>query len=473
MIETAFVKVAVDIFMVGDLMSQKEVKRGQILDRLKEGKIGQQEASRRIGVSGRQVRRLAKRYEVEGLAGLVSRQRGRVSNRRLAEATCAEAMALIGTHYRDFGPTLAREKLVEVHGVKLSVESTRQLMIKAHYWRPKRGNDARAHPMRPRRARFGEMIQIDGSPHDWFEGRSDKCTLIVFIDDATGRLTQLRFMPSETTLGYMRVLHDHLMAHGVPTALYSDKHSIFRINAKGADPTAETQFSRAARELGIECIHAHSPQAKGRVERANQTLQDRLVKEMRLGGINDMEAANAWLPNYINDYNARFAVAPQDASDAHLPCTQSTEDLLRILSVQAPKTLSKNLSCQVDNQLLHVAASGKGLGMRGAKVMHHQHFDGRTELLWRHRQLTYSVMDKPRRQAAVADGKSINARIDGAMAKRQMPRKPAPTHPWRAAISGAAREAASLRATRSTTQPPAQRPKANSNPTTAPATTPL
>src|SRR3990167_4405544 len=250
-------------------MSQKEVKRAQVLDMLKEDKISQQEASKRMGVSARQVRRLAKRYQAEGLGGLISKKRGRASNRRLDEATRTAVIELIGTHYRDFGPTLANEKLAELHGIQLSVESTRQMMIVAGYWRTRKGGTVCAHPMRERRTRFGELIQVDGSPHDWFEGRGEYCTLLVFIDDATGRLTQLRFAPTETTLGYMSVLHDHILAHGVPVALYSDKHSIFRINAKDADPEAETQFGRASRELGIECIHANSPQAKGRVERAN------------------------------------------------------------------------------------------------------------------------------------------------------------------------------------------------------------
>ena len=169
------------------------------------------------------------------------------------------------------------------------------------------------------------MIQIDGSPHDGFEGRGECCTLLVFIDDASGKLMQLRAAPTETTLGCMHVLHDHIAAHGLPAALYSDKHSIFRINAKDADPEAETQFSRAARELGIACIHANSPQAKGRVERANQTLQDRLVKEMRLAGINNMAEANAWLPEYIADYNRRFAVVQKDLHDAHLPYQGTAE----------------------------------------------------------------------------------------------------------------------------------------------------
>lgn len=412
-------------------MSQKEVKRAQVLDMLKEDKISQQEAARRMGISTRQTRRLSKRYLREGLAGLASKKRGSASNRRLDETLRATVIELIGAHYRDFGPTLACEKLVELHDIRLSIESTRQMMMQAGYWKPRRGGTVCAHPMRERRARFGEMIQIDGSPHDWFEGRGERCTLLVFIDDATGKLTQLRFMPTETTLGYMRVLHDHILAHGVPVALYSDKHSIFRINAKEADPEAETQFSRAAQELGIECIHAHSPQAKGRVERANQTLQDRLVKEMRLAGINDMDSANAWLPGYIEDYNRRFAVKPKDASDAHLAYPGAPAALVRILSVQVTKTLSKNLSCQHENRLLQVATTGTGLGLRGARVTVHEHFDGSQELLWKKRKLAYSVMDKPQRQSPVADGKSVNARVDKAMVRRNTGHKPAPDHPWR------------------------------------------
>ncbi len=413
------------------LMSQQEVKQAQVLELLKENKISQQEASKRLGITTRQVRRLTKRYQTAGLAGLVSKKRGRASNRRLDEAIRAQVIDLIGTHYPDFGPTLACEKLAELHGIKLSVESTRQMMIQAGYWRPKKGGTVCAHPMRERRARFGELIQIDGSPHDWFEGRGDYCTLLVFIDDATGRLTQLRFAPTETTLGYMHVLHDHILAHGVPVALYSDKHSIFRINAKEADPEAETQFSRAARELGIECIHAHSPQAKGRVERVNQTLQDRLIKEMRLAGINDMDSANTWLPGYIKDFNRRFAVVSKDTFDAHLAYPGTRAALLRTLSVHVAKTLSKNLSCQHENQLLQVATTGTGLGLQGAQVTIHEHFDGSQELLWKKRKLTYGVMDKPQRQSPVADGKSVNAQVAKAVARRNTEHKPAPNHPWR------------------------------------------
>ena len=423
-------------------MSLKEVKRAQILEQMTAGKISQTEAAKRIGVTVRQVHRLNKRYRAFGLAGLISKKRGRVPNNRIEPAVQSLAMALIGAHYADFGPTLAAQKLSEQHAISLSVETVRRQMIAEGLWQPKKGSQISVHPMRCRRACFGEMIQIDGSPHDWFEGRGERCTLLVFIDDASSSLIQLRFVPTETTLGYMRVLHDHILAHGVPVALYSDKHSIFRINARDAEVDAETQFSRAARELGIESIHAHSPQAKGRVERANQTLQDRLVKEMRLVGINDMDSANDWLAqgHYISDHNRRFAVMPKEVTDAHQRYAGTPEALRHTCSVQTTKTLSKNLACQHQNQLLQVATTGTGLGLRGAKVTLHEHFDGSKELFWKQRKLDYTVLDKPLRQSSVADGKTVNARVDQAIIRRNTGHKPASNHPWRKMPVGNARD---------------------------------
>ena len=418
------------------LMSQKEATRAQILGLVDELKISQKEAAKRLNITSRQVRRLIKRYHAEGLPGLISKKRGQVSNRRTDEATKATAIELIGTHYPDFGPTLVAEKLTEKHKLRLSVETVRQLMIVAGHWHPKKGSMICTHPMRERRGQLGELIQIDGSPHDWFEGRSEKCTLLVFIDDATGKLTQLRFVKAETTLAYLHVLHDHIVTYGVPVALYSDKHSIFRINAKDADPDAETQFARAARELGIMCIHANSPQAKGRVERANQTLQDRLVKEMRLVGIDDKNAANAWLPDFIADYNQRFAVTAKSPIDAHVPYQDSKEALTRILSVQVTRTLSKNLSCQYENKFLQIEAIGTGHALRKAKITLHEHFDGRTELFWQGHRLTYTLLDKPLRQASEADAKTINTRVSEASATRNAVHKPAANHPWRNAVIG-------------------------------------
>lgn len=318
-----------------------------------------------MDVTVRQTRRILTRDRALGGAGLISKQRGRASNRRLPDATAPLAMHRVREHDRDVGPTVVCEKLRERHSRQRSIERTRQLMMADGDGPARKGANIRIHPMRPRRARLGELIQIDGSPHPWCEERGAPCTLLVFIDDATGTRMPLRVTPTEPTRGYRHTLHDHLAAHGVPVARYRDHHSLVRLNAKDAAPEAETQFSRAARELGIACIHAHSPQAQGRVERAHQTLQDRLVKDMRLAGLSDMDSANAWLPRFMADYNRRVAVVPKDPHDAQLPDLGTAEDLTRILSVQGVRTLSKNLSCPHQGRLLHVEPNGIGWGCGG------------------------------------------------------------------------------------------------------------
>src|SRR5512138_402152 len=290
-------------------MSRKELDRASVVKTLASGKMKQCDGARQLGLSIRQVKRLVKKYRHSGPAGLVSARRGRPSNRRHPEPLKAEALTLVRTRYEDFGPTLAHEKLTEVHRMRLCVETLRQWMTEDGIWKPKVRKQPNIYQLRERRPRFGELIQIDGSPHDWFEGRSAPCTLIVFIDDATGNLTCLRFAPVETTQAYMEALRIHLQHHGRPVSLYSDRHGIFRVNnPESAGGTGLTQFGRAVKSLDIEAIHALSPQAKGRVERANQTLQDRLVKEMRLKGISSIAAGNAYLPEFIADFNARFAV---------------------------------------------------------------------------------------------------------------------------------------------------------------------
>ena len=290
-------------------MSHKELHRLQIIQESINRHITQEQAAARIGISIRQVKRLVQRYRNEGPSGLVSHRRGKRPNNSFSTEFRATVISLLKGRYADFGPTFACEKLREIHGLSLSVETLRKWMIEEGLWRERRRKIARIYQRRMRRPSYGELIQIDGSPHDWFENRGPRCTLIVFIDDATSALMALRFVPAETTRAYMETLRGYLNDHGVPLALYSDRHSIFRVN----NPEREgelTQFTRAIKTLGIEPIHANSPQAKGRVERANQTLQDRLVKEMRLQNISDIETANAWLPTFIEAYNNRFATSP-------------------------------------------------------------------------------------------------------------------------------------------------------------------
>ncbi|WP_300753553.1 ISNCY family transposase [Janthinobacterium sp.] len=414
-------------------MMAKEVLRSQVMAQVVEGKLDQASAATRLGISVRQVKRLKRRMQDEGVRGLISKKRGQPSNRRMRAQLLAQVVELIGTHYVGFGPTLACEKLHERHGIKLSVETIRQAMLGAGLWRAKRGAGARTHAMRERRARRGELIQIDGSPHDWFEGRAPACSLLVFIDDATGELMALRFVDTETTLGYMGLLEEHVSKHGLPAAIYSDRHSIFCISKgdyKDAGDT-RTQFGRALDQLGIEGIQATSPQAKGRVERANQTLQDRLVKEMRLQGINSQEAANAWLPQYMRAFNRRFAVVPAMAGDAHVPYTGSRQALRRILSVHTTRRLSSNLSCQHEGLLYQVHSADQGLALRGAYISVVEHASGKKELLWQGRVLPHSFSVKAGKQAGGAvDGKSVNAKVEHALRQRQYKPK-AIGHPWK------------------------------------------
>jgi hypothetical protein len=252
----------------------------------------------------------------------------------------------------------------------------------------------------------------------------------LFIDDATGELMELEFVHAETTLGYMAVLKRYIQHHGLPAAIYSDRHSIFRINAKDADPEAQTQFARALSDLGIEGIQAYSPQAKGRVERANQTLQDRLVKEMRLANIHDPATANLWLPTFIADFNRRFAVKPAKSDNAHVVYQGPTNKLDSILSHQEERTLSKNLSCQYEGQLLQVKTQSQGLALRQAKVRLHHHIDGRLEMVWRGRKLAFERISKPTKQQPPADSKEVNRRVDKTLKTRQCHR-PTIDHPWK------------------------------------------
>jgi hypothetical protein len=234
---------------------------------------------------------------------LISKRRGRVSNNRLAEATRQKALDLLKSKYQGFGPTLACEKLVELEGVQISDESVRQLMIAEGLWKPRKARKLVVHQMRERRACLGELVQLDGSPHDWFEGRAPACDLLVCIDDATGRLGQLLFVERESFFSYCRAVEGYFTRHGKPIAFYSDRHGIFRVNqASTGAADGLTQFGRAMQQLDIQIICANTPQAKGRVERAIQTLQDRLPKELRLRGLCSWEAGNAYLPEFIDDF---------------------------------------------------------------------------------------------------------------------------------------------------------------------------
>jgi len=364
------------------VMSKREQDRAEVIRQVVDGHIKQKEAARRLGLSTRQVRNLAHSYRLSGATGLCHGNRGRVSNRKIRDGIKRSFMAIVRERYPDFGPTFAHEKLTEEHQFVFSVETLRQWMIADGLWQAKAKKPVRAFQLRERRPCLGELVQIDGSPHDWFEGRAPSCTLIVFIDDVTSRLLEMRFFPTETTEAYMTCLKCYLGRYGRPVSLYSDRHGIFRVNQKdAASGELLTQFGRALKTLDIEGIQARTPQAKGRVERANKTLQDRLIKEMRLAGVSSMEKGNAFLAAYMEKHNHKFAVPPASETDAHRPMLHRDEELDLILSTHRKRKLSKNLTLQYNNILYQVQVSGIGYALRSATVTICEDFQGKVTLL--------------------------------------------------------------------------------------------
>jgi len=301
-----------------------------------------------LGRSERQVWRLLKAFRSAGAAGLLSKKRGRRSNRKTTTVVRTAALWIVRQNYADFGPTLAAEKLAAEHGFSFSSETLRKWMIEDGLWVDRKQRRKRVHQPRSRRDCVGELVQVDGCEHWWFEDRGPQCTLLVFIDDATGRLMHLQFVDSESTFAYFDATRAYLEAWGKPVAFYSDKHGVFRVNHPGAlGGDGMTQFGRALHALNIDIICANSSQAKGRVERAHKTLQDRLVKELRLAGAATLAEGNALLPAFMADYNARFAKAPANNKDLHRPL-RASDDLDDAFAWKEERTLSQALTLQYD-----------------------------------------------------------------------------------------------------------------------------
>jgi len=318
-------------------------ERKNIVDQIAAKNIMIPEASRILNLSNRQVSRLMKRYRDEGVEGLFSKKIGRQSNNRIASTVRDSYIGIVKQQYPDFGPTFAHEKLAEHHGAVFCVETLRQWMISAECWEPHVKPKERKHPLRTRRSSIGELIQIDGSLHPWFENRNKKCTLLIAIDDASSRVLGALFAPVESGENYLHLFKEYFQEHGLPISLYSDKHGIFKVNQKGCEEH-ETQFSRIVEELDIKLIHAHTPQAKGRVERVFKTLQDRLVKEMRLANINNIDEGNRFLAEYLKKHNEKFSVPPASNVDKHRPLTLSEEALDKALAFKYERIVRNDYS---------------------------------------------------------------------------------------------------------------------------------
>jgi len=408
-------------------MSAKELSRFEVMQRLFKKQMSQQEAGRILDLSTRQIKRLLRAYRAKGAGGLVSKHRGRKGNNRLPEDMKKRALNLLKTKYQGFGPTLAHEKLVEKDHLKLSDESVRQLMIAEGLWKARKAKKVVVHQLREREFCFGELVQIDGSPHDWFEGRAERCSLLVFIDDATGKLLQLCFVESESFFSYAQAAEVYFRQQGKPVAFYSDKHGIFRVNVPSTGTGAAlTQFGRAMQELDIQIICANTPQAKGRVERVIQTLQDRLPKEMRLRKICSWEAGNAYLPEFLADFNTRFAEEPRSDVNAHRPLTPK-DDLVRILSWQETRSLSKNLTLQFYNTVYQIQSKRPSYALRKAQVTVCLNANEDISILYNGKSLPFTIYTQQARQAEIVSAKHL----DQALHHQTMPTLPGPDHPWR------------------------------------------
>jgi transposase len=299
-------------------MTLKEADRLVVVRKIENKYLNIRNAAIELGISTRQMKRIWKRYKQLGPVGLISMRKGKPNCRRLSSELREMALSLIRQNYSDYGPTFLAEKMEEKHGIKLSKETLRKLMISNGLREERKQKCYKVHPRRTRRSRLGELEQIDGSYEYWFEERGEKCCLIVFIDDATSRIGIMRFCRTETCEDYLKLLRIYLERHGRPIALYSDKHSIFRVTRKERyEGKRITRFHEVLKGLDIELICAHSPQAKGRVERANGILQDRLIKEMRERGISTIEEGNLFLDEFTEMYNRKFAKAPASSENAH------------------------------------------------------------------------------------------------------------------------------------------------------------
>lgn len=395
-------------------MSERELNRIEVLSQVTQGRMTAVTAATVLGLSRRQVHRLLATFRSDGPAALRHKARGRASNNRTDPAIRAFAVTLVRETYADFGPTLAAEKLAEDHGLNVSRETLRRWMQDAGIWLSRK-QWRTFHQPRLRRECLGELIQIDGSDHRWFEDRAPPCTLLVFIDDATSRLMQLRFVTSESTFSYFEALELYLAAHGRPVAFYSDKHTVFRVASQGARTGhGMTQFGRALNELNIEILCANSSQAKGRVERANRTLQDRLVKELRLAGISDMDAANAFLSGFTERYNARFARTPRRPGDLHRPLNVEPDRLRDVFCYRDQRHVGAQLAFSYERRRIILDETEIARGLVGKYLDTYAFPDGRLDVRWNGVSLPYRSFDKDQRvtHAAITENKHLGAVLE-------------------------------------------------------------
>jgi len=381
-------------------MSEAEIDRLHVIRKVLEGRFTWTQAAEQLRISRRQVARLSASVKLRGARGVVHGLRGKASNHRLSDELLGKALsALHDPLWEGFGPTFGAEKLAERHGLRVGVETARQLMIRSGLWTVSRSGP-KHRSWRPPKDCVGMLVQMDGSHHDWFEGRGPRCVLQGMIDDATSRIPYAEFVDSEDTLNVMRVTKTYIERYGRPGAIYVDKDSIFRTSREPAveedlrQEAPATQYKRALDSLGIELICANSPQAKGRIERSFNTLQDRLVKELRLAGIQTMDAANRFLhERYLPAHNASFSRPPASPADAHRPRLPG-QDLSVILSIWSQRTVLNDYTVRFNAAWLQLLPA-KGLRLRPKeKVTIETRLDGSLRVRWREGYLAFKKLEQ-------------------------------------------------------------------------------
>lgn len=414
-------------------MSNREIDKLKVIQNTLDGRFTQLAAAQMLGISDRQIRRLCKKVEKDGNRGIIHGLKGRASNHQLPQWYKDEALDLVKQNYSDFGPTFAAEKLLDIHKVRLSVNTLRRIMLSEGLYRAK-PHKPKHRKWRARRACVGMMVQLDGSEHAWFENRGSKCALLIFIDDATGRILYGRFITVEDTANLMACTKAYLKLHGRPVSLYVDKDSIYKVNRQAnieeelRDETPLSQFTRAMGELGVQMIFADSPQAKGRVERGFRTHQDRLVKELRLAGISDMAAANEFLEKvYIPKHNEKFAVAPANPANAHRALLPAHK-LDGILCVKLARTLANDYTLRYKNQFLQLEAEQAVRIRPGNVVAVEERLDGTLHLKFKGAYLRHKPVGKRPYRGYYATNKSELKDMARPTKGTSVPGK---KHPWR------------------------------------------
>lgn len=407
-------------------MTQKELSRYEIIKRLINGYINGTEASKQIGLTVRQTKNIKAAVKKYGLKGVIHGNRGRESNKKIDEKIITKATKYLKTMYYDFQPTHAMEKLEEEHKIKLSKEKVRQIMAKWKLWKIKsRKQPKKYRSWRPRKDNYGEMQQFDGCYHAWF-GNEESC-LLLSVDDATGKITHAKFDYSEGIIPVFKFWTEYFNQNNLPISIYLDKFSTYKINHKNAQDNKEliTQFQRATNQVGIRLIVAHSPQAKGRVEKMFNTLQNRLVKEMRLAGISTTKEANKFLETFIPKFNEKFAVIPNKKADLHKSMNkQLKQKLFQIFSIQKKRQIQNDYTIRFENQYFQLDEKQPTTVYKKESIIVEEHLNGDTKINFKEHYLNYTVLpERPK--------KVIDIKLAAITTQKQFNYIPPVDHPWR------------------------------------------